>query len=60
MDETIKCVECGTDFVFTTRDQEFYKEKGFSKPKRCKMCRELRKQGIIGKETTHYGKKKTY
>ena len=26
-DKTIKCVDCGTEFVFTARDQEFYQEK---------------------------------
>lgn len=58
MDKTITCIECGTDFVFTTRDQEFYKEKGFKEPKRCRNCRNLRKQGIIGREDIDYGKKK--
>jgi len=43
-DKTIKCVDCGTDFVFTARDQEFYAEKGFkNEPKRCKPCRDKKK-----------------
>jgi len=43
-DETIKCVECGTEFVFTAKDQAFYQEKGFTnKPKRCKPCRDKKK-----------------
>ena len=43
-DKTIKCVDCGTEFVFTARDQEFYKEKGFTnEPKRCKACRDKKK-----------------
>ena len=43
-DKTIKCVDCGTEFVFTARDQEFYQEKGFTnEPKRCKACRDKRK-----------------
>ena len=28
-DKTITCVDCGEEFVFTARDQEFYAEKGF-------------------------------
>ena len=43
-DKTITCVDCGTDFVFTARDQEFYAEKGFNnEPKRCKACRDKKK-----------------
>lgn len=44
-DKTIKCVDCGTEFIFTARDQAFYAEKGFTnEPKRCKPCREAKKQ----------------
>ena len=43
-DKTLKCEECGNDFVFTAGEQEFYAEKGFqNEPKRCKACRENRK-----------------
>lgn len=43
-DKTIKCVDCGTEFVFSARDQEFYKEKGFTnEPKRCRECRNKKK-----------------
>lgn len=43
-DKTIKCVDCGTEFIFSARDQEFYAEKGFTnEPKRCKPCRDKRK-----------------
>ena len=43
-DKTIKCVDCGTEFTFTARDQAFYAEKGFTnEPKRCKECREKKK-----------------
>lgn len=43
-DKTIKCVDCGEEFVFTAGEQEFYAEKGFvNEPKRCKSCREQRK-----------------
>lgn len=38
------CSDCGDPFVFTVREQEFYKEKGYSEPKRCFKCRQLRKQ----------------
>ena len=43
-DKTIKCVDCGTEFVFTASEQEFYAEKGFTnEPKRCKPCRDAKK-----------------
>ena len=43
-DKTIKCQDCGNDFIFTVRDQEFYAEKGFTnEPKRCFSCRKKRK-----------------
>lgn len=43
-DKKIVCRDCGKTFVFTVRDQEFYKEKGFTnEPVRCKDCRNARK-----------------
>ncbi len=44
-DKTLVCKECGEEFVFTAREQEFYEEKGFAnEPQRCKPCRDKRKQ----------------
>ena len=43
-DKTIKCVDCGEDFVFTAGEQEFYRDHGLTHaPTRCKRCRESRK-----------------
>lgn len=43
-DKTIVCKDCGNEFIFTVRDQEFYKEQGFAnEPQRCKDCRQKRK-----------------
>lgn len=41
-DETIVCKDCGEEFVFSARDQEFFfdKMKFTNKPVRCKACRE--------------------
>ena len=30
-DKVIKCKDCGSEFVFSVGEQEFYKEKGFEK-----------------------------
>ncbi len=44
-DKTLVCQDCGSEFVFTVGEQEFYKEKGFdNEPKRCKVCRDKKKQ----------------
>lgn len=43
-DITLKCKDCGNDFVFTEGEQQFYKEKGFTNPTRCPECRKARKQ----------------
>ena len=48
-DKTLKCNECGNDFVFTAGEQEFYAEKGFqNEPKKCKDCRAARKNAAKG------------
>jgi DNA replicative helicase MCM subunit Mcm2 (Cdc46/Mcm family) len=43
-DKTLKCQDCGAEFVFTVREQEFYEQNNFSEPKRCKACRDARKR----------------
>ena len=45
-DKTINCVDCGADFVFTDREQEWYRDTGLvHEPRRCKTCRSTRKPG---------------
>jgi len=40
VDRLLKCSDCGTDFVFTAGEQQFYHEKDFkNEPKRCKACK---------------------
>ena len=44
-DETLKCEDCGKEFIFSVGEQEFYAEKGLvNKPKRCPECRKERRQ----------------
>lgn len=44
-DKVLKCRDCGSDFVFSAGEQEFYAEKGFeNEPVRCKDCRQARKR----------------
>lgn len=42
-DVKIKCQDCGTEFIFTVAEQKWYEEKGFTPPKRCRYCRNRRK-----------------
>ncbi|MBQ7286935.1 MAG: zinc-ribbon domain containing protein [Candidatus Gastranaerophilales bacterium] len=51
-DQTLKCEDCGKDFVFSAGEQEFYAQKGLQNtPKRCPECRKARK---------HKSKRKMY
>ena len=44
-DMTLRCRDCGTEFVFTAGEQAFYAEKGFTnRPSRCPSCRSSYKQ----------------
>lgn len=43
MNKIIKCQDCGKEFVLNESEQEFYKNKNFPEPKRCKTCRKTRK-----------------
>lgn len=43
-DQTLKCADCGNDFVWTAAEQDFYQQKGFqNSPKRCPECRAKKK-----------------
>ena len=45
-DKYLVCTEkeCGTEFLFSVKDQEFFKSKGFGDPKRCPSCRKAKKR----------------
>lgn len=43
-DRQLTCGDCGEGYVWSAADQEFYKARGFEQPKRCKPCREAKKQ----------------
>jgi CxxC-x17-CxxC domain-containing protein len=42
-DKTLTCADCGQEFSFTAREQEFYADRGFTEPRRCQSCRASRK-----------------
>lgn len=56
-DKTLKCIDCGTDFVFTAGEQLFFHDKQFkNEPKRCKNCKGKR-VSVLGATPLHGGVK---
>lgn len=44
-DKTLACKDCGKNFIFSARDQEFFAQKGFTNvPTRCRDCRDKKKK----------------
>ena len=45
-DKTLTCMDCGSEFTFTTGEQEFYQSKELlHEPRRCPQCRLERRRG---------------
>jgi len=38
-DRLLNCEDCHQEFIFDAGEQRFFKEKGFTDPKRCPKCR---------------------
>jgi hypothetical protein len=47
-DQTLTCADCGREFTFSASEQEFFRERGFTPPKRCKECRQANKDRRAG------------
>lgn len=48
-DKTLTCKDCGNEFVFSGREQQFFAEKGFAnQPQRCRECRQARRSHAPG------------
>ena len=42
-DRILTCVDCGTEFIWTAGEQQFFADKNFkNEPKRCKACKAKR------------------
>jgi CxxC-x17-CxxC domain-containing protein len=53
-DKTLTCKDCGSQFVFTSREQQFFAEKGFqNQPQRCRECRQARRTQNGEHTSTH-------
>jgi CxxC-x17-CxxC domain-containing protein len=51
-DKRLKCIDCGTEFVFTAGEQLFFRDKQFkNEPKRCKACK-AKRVSVLGTQPT--------
>ena len=56
VDVTLTCRECGSEFIFTAGEQQFYQSKGLvNQPTRCQPCRQLAKASRQGGSGGGYG-----
>ncbi len=46
-DRTLVCADCGSEFTFSSGEQMFFHGKGLAEPKRCKVCRRIRRQSLV-------------
>jgi CxxC-x17-CxxC domain-containing protein len=54
-DLTLQCSDCGQEFVFTAMEQQYFQERGYSSPKRCKPCRQAKQNaGSYGQQDSGY------
>jgi CxxC-x17-CxxC domain-containing protein len=52
-DRVLKCMDCGSEFVFTAGEQHFFHDKNFkNEPKRCKACKSKRQGSAVGSNKT--------
>jgi len=47
VDLNLICCDCGKAFTWAAGEQAYFESKELSQPKRCKACRELRRQRIV-------------
>lgn len=59
-DKIITCSDCGNTFTFSQGEQEFYEQKGMSEPKRCKECRQAKKEQRGGGRDNRGGRGGSY
>ena len=59
-DKVLTCADCGQEFVFSAREQEFYASRQFSEPRRCGSCRASRKAARGDSGGAGYGNRGGY
>jgi CxxC-x17-CxxC domain-containing protein len=53
-DLLLTCSDCGQEFTFTAGEQQFFQERGYSSPRRCKPCRQAKQSGGGGGHAGSY------
>jgi len=49
VDQTLRCRDCGVDFIWTEGEQQFYASRGLTNPpSRCPSCRAVRRASNSG------------
>jgi len=55
-DKVLTCIDCGAEFVFTSGEQMFFRDKQFkNEPKRCKTCKSKRVAVLASTPPSHAG-----
>ena len=59
-DRLLKCIDCGSEFLFTAGEQLFFHDKQFkNEPKRCKPCKTKRAAAVGATPPNSYQKVET-
>lgn len=46
-DKNINCIDCGQEFVWSSGEQQFFRDKGLQNPpRRCKTCKQAKNERI--------------
>lgn len=61
-DQTLMCVEksCGKKFSFPVHEQKFFEKQGYTPPKRCRACRQKKRQEKEAKQPQVLSKEKEW
>jgi hypothetical protein len=46
-DELLTCQDCGDTFIYTARDKAFFAQRDYPPPRRCRPCRDAKRQRRI-------------
>ena len=59
-DRKICCSDCGLEFNFSVKEQEFFEQKGFADPRRCPKCRIKRRELNYGRSESNSSERLRY
>ena len=60
-DRILSCVDCGTEFIWTAGEQQFFADKNFkNEPKRCKACKGKRASRPAGGDAARTGRNRDH